>query len=377
MKIGIVSPYYIDRFGGVQSHILATRNELIKRGHEVKIIAPKARKPGEGPDENHVISIGTSAEVKFRSFNTTFPVAISVSPNEIQSLLEAENFDVLHVHEPYMLWLPNQIVQKANCPVVGTLHANWPESIVNKSLGRAARGYFKSAAEKIDVLTAVSSEAGAFARKGVNKDVTIVPNGIDLAYYQPVKTSGSKQASKDLKTIVYVGRLEKRKGVIYLLKAFKELINTHDDVELIIAGSGPTARSLKDFVRRHKLPRVKFLGHVSEDEKKSLLKSADVYCSPALYGESFGIVLLEAMAMGTVIVAGNNPGYSSVMSDRGRLSLTDPLSEKDFANRLELMLFDEEIRQLWKEWAKNYVKQFDYSVITDQYEEIYKRVVNA
>jgi phosphatidylinositol alpha-mannosyltransferase len=324
-----------------------------------------------------VISIGTSAEIKFKSFATTFPVAVSVNPKEIDNLLESEKFDILHVHEPYMIMLPNQIVQKAKCPVVGTLHANKPESLVNKSVGRAARGYFKSAAAKIDVLTAVSTEAGLFARKGVDKDVRIVPNGIDLNSYNRAKATISKSASKDLKTIVYVGRLEKRKGAIYLLKAYEALQKDHDDIELIIAGSGPNGRSLKDYTRRHKLKNVQFVGHVSEREKKALLKAADVYCSPALYGESFGIVLLEAMAMGAVIVAGDNPGYSSVMSGRGRLSLVDPLSVNEFKNRLELMLYDKEIRNLWLDWANSYINQFDYSVVTDKYEEIYKELIDA
>jgi phosphatidylinositol alpha-mannosyltransferase len=377
MKIGIVSPYYIDRFGGVQSHIIATRNELIKRGHEVKIIAPKARKAGGNQEKAHVISIGTSAEIKFKSFATTFPVAMSVNPKEIDTLLEAEKFDILHVHEPYMIMLPYQIVQKAKCPVVGTLHANKPDSLVNKSVGRAARGYFKTAATKIDTLTAVSTEAGRFALKGVDKQVRIVPNGIELKSYNRLRSTYSKSATKELKTIVYIGRLEKRKGAIYLLKAFQALQADRDNIALIIAGSGPNAKSLKDYARRNKLQNVQFVGHVSEAEKKSLLKSADVYCSPALYGESFGIVLLEAMAMGAVTVAGDNPGYSSVMSGRGRLSLIDPLSTNDFKNRLDLMLFDQEIRRLWLDWAKEYVQQFDYSVVTDKYEEIYKELIDA
>lgn len=374
MKIGIVSPYYIDRFGGVQSHILATRNELISRGHDVKIIAPKPRKPGDSDHGAHVLTVGASAEVKFKALATTFPVAASVSPGEIDDLLAREQFDVLHVHEPYMPILPYQMVQKANCPVVGTLHANWPESPVKKSLGRAIRGYIKSAAAKVDVLTAVSDEAGKYALKGVDKTARIVPNGIVLADYRPSATIKSKATAKNAPTIIYFGRLEKRKGVIYLIKAYEELIAKNPDVELLIAGSGPTARSLKEYCRRHKLRGVSFLGFVSEEEKKQLLKSATIYCSPALYGESFGIVLLEAMAMGTVVVAGNNPGYKSVMTGRGLISLVDPVSTSDFANRLQLMLYDEEIRSLWKSWAKDYVKQFDYAKVTDMYEQIYQEV---
>lgn len=377
MKIGIVSPYYIDRFGGVQAHILATRSELIRRGHEVKIIAPSARKAGQSKEFSNFITVGASAEIKSKFINTTFPVAMSVKPGEIKNLLEEENFDVLHVHEPYFLMLPYQFVSEATCPVVGTMHANWAESIKNKTLSRTLRRHFKKAATKVDVLTAVSPAAGAFARKGVDKDFTIVPNGIELAAFNPKDFKISPHKNKTKKTILYVGRLEKRKGVMCLVKAYQKLIETTDDLELIIAGSGPTGRTLKDYVKRHKLSNVKFLGHVTEQDKKELLRSADVYCSPALFGESFGIVLLEAMAMGAVVVAGNNPGYSYVMQDRGSFSIIDPESTEEFATKLKVMLEDKEVRKLWLEWADEYVKQFDYKVVTDQYERIYKGLVNA
>lgn len=367
----------MDRFGGVQSHILATRNELIKRGHEVKIIAPKPRRAGNSDSSAHVLTVGSSVEIKFKAVSTSFPVAMAFNPKEIKKLLAEENFDILHVHEPFFLMLPYQMVTNAQCPVVGTLHANWTESAVNSSISYGSKPYFMAAVKKIDALTAVSEAAGTVVTKRVKKDVNIVPNGIDLRAFSPGKTKESVNVSEDKRSIVYIGRLEKRKGVQFLIKAYEELIKTHSDIELIIGGAGPTGKSLRAYVKRHKIPNVKFLGFVTEEEKMSLLKSATVYCSPALFGESFGIVLLEAMAMGAVTVAGNNPGYSSVMQGRGRLSLVDPESVNDFAMRLELMLYDQEIRTLWQAWASEYVKKFDYSVVTDQYEAIYKRLTNA
>ena len=172
-----------------------------------------------------------------------------------------------------------------------------------------------------------------------------------------------------------MGRLEKRKGVKYLVKAYAELRRTHKDVKLIIAGKGDLQPTLEAYVAKHEIPDVTFKGYITDKEKVRLLQTADVYCSPALYGESFGIVLLEAMAAGCVTVAGNNPGYASVMTSRGRLSLVSPEATSDFAQRLELMVYDDEVRTLWQKWAKTYVQHFDYTKVVDLYEQAYQRAI--
>jgi phosphatidylinositol alpha-mannosyltransferase len=121
-----------------------------------------------------------------------------------------------------------------------------------------------------------------------------------------------------------------------------------------------------------KLKKVDFLGFVSDDLKLELLNKADLFCSPALFGESFGIVLLEAMATGTVTVAGDNSGYTGLMQDIGALSIVNPTDTKELARRLNLMLNQPELRTMWQKWAKQYVQQFNYPNVVDQYEELYK-----
>lgn len=219
-------------------------------------------------------------------------------------------------------------------------------------------------------MTAVSDSAAKFVRDWSGQDITIVPNYIDLQLYR-----GTKEYKRDSNTILYLGRLEKRKGVKYLLKAFAELAERDSKVKLVIAGDGPERDKLEDWVYTHEVPRVTFLGAVSEKKKLQLLKTAAVYCSPAIYGESFGVVLLEAMAAGTPTVAGDNSGYRCVMKDRGLLSLVSPKETADFARRLEVFLRDEGTRESWLEWANQYVEQFDSGKIIDQYEKVYKDVV--
>ena len=157
MKIGIVSPYYMHAFGGVQTLIRNLQRLLIARGHEVLIIAPKPRLDNsleQTPDG--VVLLGTSAEVNFRNpFHTTFPLAAS-SRRLIADFLKEQSFDVLNIHEPWMPLLPYQILQEATCPIVGTTHARWPRSWFNKSLEKVRTPYFRMVLAKLDKITAVS-----------------------------------------------------------------------------------------------------------------------------------------------------------------------------------------------------------------------------
>jgi phosphatidylinositol alpha-mannosyltransferase len=124
-----------------------------------------------------------------------------------------------------------------------------------------------------------------------------------------------------------------------------------------------------------KLSKVDFLGYIEEDLKLKLLAESELFCSPAIFGESFGIVLLEAMATGTVSIAGNNSGYAGLMQDTGALSIVNPLDTLEFARRLDMLLNQPDLRKLWQKWAKDYVQQFSYPAIVDKYEELYREAL--
>ena len=369
MKIGLVCPYNIYRSGGVQEHVLAQADELRRRGHLVKIIAPRPKKlPLK--QRTDVILAGSSAAVK-TPIKTTAEVSISMERGEIEDLLAQEKFDLLHVHEPEVPILASQIVAKASCPIVATFHALYPETAMAKTIGTIRIPYSRPIFNKLTVMTAVSEVASQFVGDQTKKRIHIIPNGIDLKKYI------RRESVKVNPNIVYIGRLEKRKGVNYLLKAFVELKKTHPNLILNIAGDGPEKPKLKAFVKEKELTNVVFHGQVDDQKKIELLASASVFCSPALYGESFGIVLLEAMAMGVPIVAGNNPGYAALMKDRGTISIVDPKQTHEFSRRLLLMLFDEEMRKLWKSWAADYVKQFSYPNVVDAYEKLYQEIARS
>lgn len=361
-------PYNICSGGGVQESVLAMQSELKKRGHTAYIITPLSREPC-GKDHKDTLFIGTGTDLKY-PFHTTAQVSASTNPEEIDDILHQHDFDILHFHEPWVPMLSRQVLGKSRSINVATFHAKLPDTVVTRTIEKVITPYTKSILKDLDSLTAVSDAAAMYVRSLTQQPVEIIPNGIDLAKYHPHR---ARPASVDGKMILFIGRLEKRKGVNYLLDAFAQLDDS--DVRLVIAGTGPDREKLESYIKEHHIPRVEFLGFVSEQEKLELLRQADLFCSPAIYGESFGIVLLEAMATGAVAVAANNPGYVSVMKDRGMLSLVNPRDTDEFARRLQLLLYDDGLAKLWRAWAKDYVQQFDYTNVVDRYEKLYQELL--
>lgn len=370
MKIGLVCPYSINKQGGVLEVVLALKDGLQERGHDVKLITPLPRDNDvEHPED--IIFFGTSTDFRSAS-HTTAQISSTADNKEIDLILEREKFDILHFHEPWIPFLSRQLLQRSSSVNIATFHAKVPESLVSRSVIKAVTPYLKSVMKYLNVYTAVS-ESGAEYVAGLTKEpITIIPNGINLKKYRKIP---AKKHAGDDPTILFIGRLERRKGVKHLLTAFQILAQENPNVKLIIAGDGPDREKLELLAEDLKIPNVSFLGYVSEDLKMELLANADLLCSPALFGESFGIVLLEAMATGTVSVAGNNSGYVDVMQGLGALSLVNPEDTEEFARRLDILLHEEDLRSLWQKWAAGYVRQYDNKLVVDQYEELYKEVL--
>ena len=380
MKIALVCPYNMfERAGGVQQQVMHLHDELKKRGHTVKIITPKpVGFEGEVPPD--YILLGSSTN--FNPFNsgmaTSGTWSFDADGDKIKAVFDKEKFDVLHFHEPWAPILGRQILQYSPAAHVGTFHANLVDSLAAKSIVNFFGPYGRGIASKMHLMTAVSpAPAAMFISKQPDhelvKNIKYIPNGIDLKTYQTKPASAIKHP--DMKTILYVGRLEGRKGVKYLLSAYALLAERNKKIQLLIAGSGPDEDKLREYVSEQKIPRVTFLGFITDQDKVHYLHRADVFCSPATRGESFGIVLLEAMAARCPIVAGDNIGYQTVMKDTGAISLVNPKDTVDFARRLEIMLFDPELRKVWLRWAAAAVKQYDFPKVADQYEAAYREAI--
>lgn len=367
MKIGLVCPYNIFKGGGVQEYTLGLRDHLVAAGHKAFIVTPQPR-DYDGPKVPGIIMVGGATPI--RSFHTSAQVSASVDIEKLEEVLREQNFDILHFHEPWVPMLSRQILMRSDAIHIGTFHAAMSERRTSRTVERVITPYTKSILKYLDILTAVSPVATNYVKSLTQRKIYIIPNAIDLAKYSKKETNPKKDKNK--KTILYIGRLEKRKAVKHLIEAFGVINSIHKQYELLIVGEGPEKSNIEEQIKENNISNITFLGHVDNDEKIRLLQTSDVFCSPAMYGESFGIVLLEAMASGCVTVAGANAGYESVLTGSGQISLINPKDTKEFARRLLLMASDEGLRQHWLNWADKEVKKYSYGNIVSQYVKLYE-----
>ncbi len=384
MKIALVCPYNMfQRAGGVQQLITHLHDGLSKKGHTVKVITQRpAGFKGDVPED--YILFG-----KVRDFKGGFGVSgdwgMPTDREEIDKILKSERFDVINFHEPWMPILAWQMLKRSKAAHVGTFHANLMDGTAAKSWVSVFLPYGRGIGQKMHLLTAVSPAPAmlllnkanhkSIAEKRLIKNIKYIPNGIDLKIYKPPKKRLPLNGP-NTKTVVYVGRLDRRKGVEWLLRAFAALEARMPSAYLIIAGEGPRRDKLEQLADSLQIKNVHFSGYVDDEEKRRLMGNADVFCSPAMFGESFGIVLIEAMAMGAPVVAGRNSGYINVLTGPGRLGLVDAKATEDFADRLELVMTDDKISRLLRSWGLGEVKKYNYPKIVDQYEVAYKEALH-
>jgi phosphatidylinositol alpha-mannosyltransferase len=360
----------MNRGGAVQEIVHDMRIDLTGKGHEVRIITPQPRDISN-MDTTNTIFLGGGTD--FRSPTKTVPtMSASVDTDTIDHVLEQEQFDILHFHEPWVPVLSRQILTRSKSVNIATFHAAIPETIMSRTIIKVVTPYTVPILKYIHEFTAVSEPAATYLRTLTDRPINMIPNGVDLSKYP---WTDHKRSITGKKTILYLGRLEARKGVKFLLRAFKLLENKDPDVHLIIAGKGPDQEKLELLAEDLQLKNVEFKGYVTHDEKMKLLASADLFAAPAIYGESFGLVLLEAMATGNLVVAGNNAGYADVMDGLGQLSLINPRDPVEFARRMQVMLDEPKVQKVMLEWSKHYVKQYAYPKIIDTYVDLYKKAI--
>jgi phosphatidyl-myo-inositol alpha-mannosyltransferase len=370
MKIAIFTPYNIFKSGGVQEHVQYQAQILRSRGHDVTILTPRPRNINEKDAPKGIVFLGGSRRIKTPSA-TSSDISMSIDNEAIDTALD-NNYDVVHVHEPLVPIAPRQVLARAEGRAlrVGTFHAALPGNTLGKSLVSTYKTYARAVLPHVDVITAVSPAAIGYIDEFTELPINYIPNGIHASSFNAVAKE------RDRNMILFLGRLEKRKGARQTLKAFAELKKNKPEARLVIAGDGPLRRSLNQYVKDRNIEDVEFLGFIDDKTKINLLATCGVYTSPALYGESFGIVLAEAMAAGAPIVAHPNDGYKWVLKDTGRLSLVDCKDTEAYAERMQLLLEDMDLRLLWQKWAQAYVKQFDYEKVVDAYEKLYKKYLS-
>ncbi len=365
MKIALVSPYDFAYPGGVVNHISCLEHNLTQRGHEVKIIAPASKAVHNFGDR--FISVG-----KPRPLPVSGSIArITLSPwlsSRIKTVLEQEKFDICHLHEPLMPMLCTTVIRLSKIPTVGTFHASGGKSWYNfgTPLGKLL---LKKWVRKLDGRIAVSQTALDYVSKYLPGDYTIIPNGIDAKHFCP-DVSPIDEFKGGKINILFVGRLEKRKGADYLLAAYKQVKQEIPNSRLILVGPGTRLRhKYEKQAKKNNLKDVVFVGYVSYSDLPRYYKTADIVCAPATGWESFGIVLLEAMAVGKPLVASDIEGYASVVTHGEEGLLVPPKNSAKLAEALLSLIADESLRQQMA--AKGRLKALEYD-----WEHITQRVLN-
>lgn len=365
MKIALVSPYDFAYPSGVNIHVSSLERRFTKMGHDVKIIAPSSGNvSGIG---GKFIRIGTPIPIPAGGTICRVTISLRLGPT-IKSVLSQENFDIIHLHEPFMPMLCSAVLRFSNTANVATFHAFGGKPGYN--FGRPISTIMlRRRLHKLDGKIAVSKAAMEFASKYVPGYYNIIPNGIDLELFSPDVSPISEFCDGKL-NILFVGRLEKQKGANYLIRAYKRVRQEVPNSRLIIVGPGTRLRGkYEKEVARSGLKDVIFVGGKPQSELPQYYKTADVFCAPATGLESFGIVLLEAMAVGKPIVATNIEGYNSVLTHGVEGLLVPPKNEEMLARALVSLLTNEPLRQ--EMGARGRLKAKEYS-----WEHIVQRVLN-
>ncbi len=354
LRIGIVCPYSLTIPGGVQEQVMGLARELRRMGYETRVLGPC-----DGPPPASFVSpLGNSLPTA--SNGSVAPIAPDPSAQfrTIRLLME-EDFDILHLHEPLAPGPTETALFLHPAPIVATFHA------AGVSNGyRYLRAPLAKLADNIAVRIVVSKDALALIQSSIGGEYEVFFNGVELHRYRdasPRELPG--------RTIFFCGRHEDRKGLGVLLTAFEQL---PDDVRLLIGSNGPDTKRLRASVEGH--PRIEWLGRLSDADKIAYLKGATLFCAPSLGGESFGVVLIEAMAAGTPVVASSLDGYKNVATAEVDALLCEPGDASQLATALRRVLDDDALAERLRDAGQRRADDFSMTTLAAQYAVVYERL---
>jgi phosphatidylinositol alpha-mannosyltransferase len=366
MKIGLVSPYVYPLPGGVTQHVRYLYENLRLRGHDVRILTSSHGL--QRSSEGDVIRLGKGFSMPANGSVGT----ITLSPryiSQVRAVLERERFDVLHFHEPFVPFLSLVLLRESQSVNVATFHAYGGWSPAYEFGSRVLGSY----ADRLHGRIAVSAAARHFIDRFFPGHYKVIPNGVDAERFR--RSVPLARWQDGTRNILFVGRFEPRKGLLDMLKAYRILRKTGCQCRLLVVGGGPQEREARRYVATRRLVGVEFLGRVTDDEKTQLFRTADVFVSPATGGESFGIVLLEAMAAGAPIVASDIHGYKGVVR-RGREGLLVPPREhKQLAASIGRLLRDRELAAGMSAAGLVRAEEFSWPRVTAKVEDYYGFVI--
>lgn len=366
MRIGMVCPYSFDVHGGVQAHVLQLAEVMRQRGHEVSVLAPSS------PDvdlPDYVVSGGKAVPIPYNGSVARLRFG-PATHRLVKKWIAAGDFDVLHVHEPNAPSLSMLALMIAEGPIVATFHTSTTKSLALGVFGGLLRPWH----EKIVGRIAVSDLARRWQMEALGSDAVEIPNGVDVQSF--ASAAPLRGYPRPGKTVLFLGRFdEPRKGMEVLLGALPALAAKFPDVEILVVGRGDED-ALRGEAGEH-ADHLRFLGQVTDAEKASALRSADVYCAPNTGGESFGIVLVEAMAAGTPVVASDLDAFRRVLCDGAAGRLVPVEDSAALAEALIAVLSDAKLSERYARAATEAVARYDWSVVADDIMRVYETVAGA
>jgi phosphatidylinositol alpha-mannosyltransferase len=366
-----VCPYDIARPGGVQRHVLDLSNALVRAGHEMTIVAPAGADPSGLDSRVTLIRVGRARA--WRMHGTRFEVtrASRGELDRVERLARAQRFDAAYFHAIWTPFMPWQVFRRVRGLVgrnIAMFHDTPPPG-VSGALTRVLFGMLsRRLSRRLDVMIAVSSAPARHLRVVGGARLVLLPACIDLAPYASI----ARESGAEGCTVLFVGRLEPRKGVLLLVEAFSRVKAAERRARLVICGDGEQRADAEALAARLNVAdEVTFTGALSDTERLALYARADVFCAPSPFGESYGLVIAEAMAAGLPVVAAANPGYRTVLAGTGAAGLVKPGEIADLAERLVQLLGSRELRTSLSVWGRECAWRSDVSARLPEFLELF------
>lgn len=370
MRIGIVSQSYYPRYGGVTEHVHHTALELRKRGHDVTIITSHFRR-GEATTAPGVERVGYNLLIPFNGAFVDLAVGFGLE-RALRALMRRHEFELVHTHAPLVPTLPLMAVKACQVAQVGTFHTTGGRSRLLEWM----RGGLAPIVARLDARIAVSGTARDFAARYFPGHYHVIPNGVDVDAFNPAVTPFAEWRDEAKVNVLFVGRLDPRKGLHVLLAAWPEIVRrTGGRARLLVVGDSYLRAKFEASVPAAVRPSVTFLGHVPSRDLPRWYATGDIFVSPALGNESFGIVLVEAMAAGRAVVASDIPGYRSVVQPGINGEVSPPGDVAALAGCIVRLVEDPARRAALGLQGRTHALRYAWPRVTDQIEAVYRDVL--
>jgi phosphatidyl-myo-inositol alpha-mannosyltransferase len=373
MKLALVSPYDFAYPGGVTEHVAHLAEQFRGRDHEVHIIAPSSDDETEPSATGDALVHRIGRVVSIPANGSVARITLSLrSYLQAKRLLQEEQFDLIHLHEPMLPALPITVLRHSNTTNVGTFHAYRNTPLAYFYGKPIVRPFFR----KLHGHIAVSTAARDFVGEYFKADYRVIPNGIDFARFN-TPNPPLEQLADDRPTVLFVGRLEKRKGLRFLLRAWPSVLERHPRARLVVVGKGRPLEGYRRFAARQgwSPTDVVFAGYVATEDLPRYYQRCDVFCAPNTGQESFGIVLLEAMAAGAPIVASNIPGYRDVLIHGEQGLLVEAQDPEAIAAAIGQLLDSADLRESMRLAGQAKARLYNWPRVAAQVLDYYRDVL--